>query len=232
MARAALPPAPAGRTLDEVERAVVACRRCPRLVAFREQAAAHPKPAFAGETYWARPVPGFGDPEAGVYVLGLATAAHGGNRTGRAFTGNATADWLVAALHRAGLATQPTSRHRADGLRLTGAWMASAVRCAPPGDRPAPQERRACASHLDAELALLTRVRVLVCLGALAWTAAADWAGVRPRPAFAHGAEQPTGRGLTLLATYHPSPQNTRTGRLTPAMLDTVLTRAVTLAAG
>jgi uracil-DNA glycosylase family 4 len=209
---------------------VVACRRCPRLVAFREHAAAHPKPAYAGQHYWARPVPGFGDPHAGVYVLGLATAAHGGNRTGRAFTGNATADWLVAAMHRAGLADRPASAYRGDGLRLTGAWMASAVRCAPPKDRPTVGERRECARFLDAELAALTGVRVIVCLGALAWNAAADWAGVRPRPAFGHGRERAIGAGRIMLGCYHPSPQNTRTGRLTEQMLDGVLCRAASMA--
>ena len=204
----------------------MSCRRCPRLVAFREHAAANPKPAYAGQDYWARPVPGFGDPDAGVYVLGLATSAHGGNRTGRAFTGNATADWLVAALHRAGLADRPTSTARGDGLRLNGAWMASAVRCAPPKDRPTAGERRECARFLDAELALLTGVRVIVCLGALAWNAAVDWAGVRPRPPFGHGREHVIGGGRILLGCYHPSPQNTRTGRLTAPMLDAVLDRA------
>jgi uracil-DNA glycosylase family 4 len=217
--------------LAAIEEQVISCRACPRLVAFREQAAAQPRPAYAGQTYWARPVPGFGDPDAGVYVLGLATAAHGGNRTGRAFTGNATADWLVAALHRAGLASRPTSTHRGDGLRLSGVWAASAVRCAPPADRPTADERRACARYLDAELAALTRVRVIVCLGALAWAAAADWAGIRPRPPFGHGREQGIGSGRTLLGCYHPSPQNTRTGRLTAAMLDEVLQRAVTRSA-
>ncbi|MFI7598112.1 uracil-DNA glycosylase [Actinoplanes sp. NPDC049681] len=217
--------------LAAVEEQVVSCRVCPRLVAHREYASAHRKPAFAGERYWSRPVPGFGDPDAGVYVLGLATAAHGGNRTGRAFTGNVTADWLVAALHRAGLADRPTSAYRGDGLRLTGAWMASAVRCAPPADRPTAAERQACARFLDAELAALTWVRVIVCLGALAWEAAAGWAGLRPRPPFGHGREQPIGAERTLLGCYHPSPQNTRTGRLTAAMLDGILHRAVRLAA-
>jgi uracil-DNA glycosylase len=209
---------------------VTACRRCPRLVAFREHAAAHPKPAYAGQEYWARPVPGFGDPAARVYVLGLATSAHGGNRTGRAFTGNATADWLVAAMHRAGLASQGTSTRRDDGLVLTGAWMASAVRCAPPEDRPTGAERRECARYLDAELALLGDVRVIVCLGALAWNAAAAWAGASPRPRFAHGGEHPAGAHRVLLGCYHPSPQNTRTGRLTEPMLDAVLRRAAELA--
>lgn len=210
---------------------VVACRRCPRLVAFREHAAANPKPAYVGQEYWAKPVPGFGDPDAGVYVLGLATSAHGGNRTGRALTGNATADWLVAAMHRSGLADRPTSTSRGDGLRLYGAWMASAVRCAPPKDRPTAGERRECARFLDAELALLTGVRVIVCLGALAWNAAVDWAGVRPRPPFGHGREHVIGAGRILLGCYHPSPQNTRTGRLTEPMLDAVLQRATHWAA-
>jgi uracil-DNA glycosylase family 4 len=216
--------------LAQVRERVVACRRCPRLVAFREHAAANPKPAYAGQDYWARPVPGFGDPYAGVYVLGLATSAHGGNRTGRAFTGNATADWLVAAMHRAGLADRPTSTSRTDGLRLNRAWMASAVRCAPPKDRPTAGERRECARFLDAELALLTGVRVIVCLGVSAWQAAADWAGLRPRPPFGHGREHPAA-GRILLGCYHPSPQNTRTGRLTESMLDAVLDRAAHLAA-
>ena len=216
--------------LAVIEDQVVACRLCPRLVAFREHAAAHPKPAYAGQTYWARPVPGFGDPDAGLYVLGLATAAHGGNRTGRAFTGNATADWLVAALHRAGLADRPASAHRGDGLRLSGVWAASAVRCAPPADRPTAAERRACARFLDAELAALSRVRVIVSLGALAWAAATEWAGISPRPPFGHGREQALPSGRTLLGCYHPSPQNTRTGRLTAAMLDEILMRARTLA--
>ncbi len=217
--------------LAVVREQVMACRRCPRLVAFREHAAANPKPAYAGQDYWAKPVPGFGDPEARVYVLGLATSAHGGNRTGRAFTGNATADWLIAAMHRVGLADRPTSTARGDGLRLTGAWMASAVRCAPPKDRPTAGERRECARFLDAELALLTGVRVIVCLGASAWNAAVDWAGVRPRPQFGHAREQSIGGGQILLGCYHPSPQNTRTGRLTKPMLDAVLDRAVQRAA-
>ena len=218
--------------LAAVEQQVVGCRRCPRLVAYREQVAAAPKPAYAGQDYWARPVPGFGDPDARIYVLGLATSAHGGNRTGRAFTGNATADWLVAAMHRAGLANQPTSTHRDDGLRLSGAWMASAVRCAPPHDRPTGAERRECARYLDAELALLSGVRVVVCLGALAWNAAAAWAGLRPRPPFGHAREHPVAAGRVLLGCYHPSPQNTRTGRLTTPMLDAVLRRAGDLAGG
>jgi uracil-DNA glycosylase len=163
-------------------------------------------------------------------VLGLATAAHGGNRTGRAFTGNPTAAWLVRAMHRTGLANQPTSDRRDDGLRLQGAWMGSAVRCAPPGNRPTPAERDACLPFLSAEVAALPRLRVLVCLGAFAWNTALHWAGVHPKPRFAHGAEHRLDSGLVLLASYHPSQQNTNTGLLTEAMLDAVFHRARTLA--
>jgi uracil-DNA glycosylase len=216
--------------IESVGQEIVACSRCPRLVAWRTEAARTPPARFAGEAYWARPVPGFGDPAASVYVLGLATAAHGGNRTGRAFTGNPTADWLVRSMHRVGLANQPTSDRRGDGLRLHDAWMGSAVRCAPPGNRPTPAERDACLPFLSAEVAALPRLRVLVCLGAFAWNAALHWAGVRPKPPFAHGAEHRLGTGLVLLASYHPSRQNTNTGLLTEAMLDAVLRRAAGLA--
>jgi uracil-DNA glycosylase len=215
--------------LADLAARIADCTACPRLVASRRAAAA----AAAGP-YWARPVPGFGDPGARVHVLGLATAPHGGNRTGRAFTGNPTADTLVAALHRAGLANRPTSEHADDGLRLQGAWMASAVRCPPPDHRPTRTERATCAGWLTAELAALPDVAVVLCLGRLAWEAACDWAGVRPRPLFGHGAEHvlTTGPrpGLLLLASYHPSPQNTRSRRLTPAMLDAVIARAATAA--
>ncbi|MCD2191071.1 uracil-DNA glycosylase [Actinomycetospora soli] len=194
------------------------CTACPRLVAARE--------AVAGPGYWARPVPGFGDPDARIHVLGLATAPHGGNRHGRAFTGNRSADTLVAALHRAGLANQPSSRHARDGLHLHRAWMASAVRCPPPEHRPTRAERDACLAWLTAEVAALRELRVIVCLGRTAWEAACDWAGAHPRPRFGHGAEHRTDGGLLLLGCYHPSPQNTHSGRLTPAMLDDVLLRA------
>jgi uracil-DNA glycosylase len=216
--------------LEAVGRDIAECSRCPRLVAWRTEAARNPPARFAGERYWARPVPGFGDPAARVYLLGLATAAHGGNRTGRAFTGNSTADWLVRSMHRAGLANQPTSDRPGDGLRLRGAWMGSAVRCAPPGNRPTPAERDACLPYLSAEVAALPRLRVLVCLGAFAWAAALHWARIRPRPPFGHGAEHRTESGLVLLASYHPSRQNTNTGLLTEAMLDAVLRRARDLA--
>jgi len=208
---------------------IARCEACPRLVEARRAA----DPSGAGE-YWARPVPGFGDPAATVHVLGLATAPHGGNRTGRAFTGNRSADVLVAALHRVGMANQPVSRHAGDGLRLRGAWMSSAVRCPPPGHRPTPLERDTCLPWLTEELAALVDVRVVVCLGRFAWDAATRWAGARPRPRFAHGAEHVVAGGvrpgLVLAGCYHPSPQNTNSGRLTPAMLDAVLRRARTLA--
>lgn len=220
----------AKNALADVERQVVVCERCPRLVAWRAEVARHPPARFAGQRYWARPVPGFGDPAARVHVLGLATAAHGGNRTGRAFTGNPTADWLLRAMHRAGLANSPTSEHVGDGLRLSGAWMGSAVRCPPPGNRPTPEERDACLPYLSAEVDALTELRVLVCLGGFAWTTALHWAGVRPRPGFAHGAEHRLPSGLTLLGSYHPSRQNTNSGVLTEEMLDAVFTRAVDLA--
>jgi uracil-DNA glycosylase len=215
-------------SLDALAARIADCTACPRLVTARRAAAE----AGSGP-YWARPVPGYGDPAARIHVLGLATAPHGGNRTGRAFTGNRTADTLVAALHRAGLADRPTSEHAGDGLRLHGAWMASAVRCPPPGHHPTRAEREACAGWLSAEIAALPDVGVVLCLGRLAWDAACDWAGVRPRPRFGHGAEHVTTTGprpgLVLLGSYHPSPQNTRSRRLTPAMLDEVLARAVAL---
>lgn len=202
---------------------IAGCSACPRLVAERRDVA-------VDERYWARPVPGFGDPAARVHVLGLATAPHGGNRTGRAFTGNPSADTLVAALHRTGFANQPTSQHADDGLRLRGAWMSSAVRCPPPGHRPTGAERDACLAWLTEELAALPDVRAMVCLGQVAWKAASRWAGLRTSPRFGYGVEQVVAGGvrpgLLLVGCYHPSPQNTRTGRLTPPMLDTVLRRA------
>ena len=191
--------------------------------------------AFADEEYWGRPLPGFGDPAAAVVVLGLAPAAHGGNRTGRVFTGDRSGDWLFAALHRAGFANQPTSRHRGDGLALTDCWVTAAVRCAPPANRPTPVERDTCLPYAVGELDLLTRARVIVCLGAFAWDAAlrilvargAD--RPRPRPRFGHGAEVQIDP-FTVLGSFHPSQQNTFTGRLTEPMLDSVFTRARDLA--
>jgi uracil-DNA glycosylase family 4 len=222
--------------LAVLEREVVSCRRCPRLVAWREEVARTRRAAYASEDYWGRPLPGFGDPHATVLVLGLAPAAHGGNRTGRIFTGDRSGDWLFAALWRAGLANQPTSVSRDDGLRLTGCYVTAAVRCAPPANRPLPAERDNCLPYLVAELELLTEVRVVVSLGGFAWDVALRTLGgmghpaPRPRPRFGHGAAAAVGP-YTLLGSYHPSQQNTFTGRLTQAMLDDVFKRARELAA-
>jgi uracil-DNA glycosylase family 4 len=181
--------ADAALALAGIGERVASCTRCPRLVRWRREVAEDPPARFAGRPYWARPVPGFGDPAARVYVLGLATAAHGGNRTGRAFTGNPTGNWVVRALHRAGMANQPVSEHAGDGLRLAGAWVGSAVRCAPPKNRPTPAERDTCLQYLTEEVAALAQLRVMVVLGGFAWDAVARWAGLRPRPRFGHGAE-------------------------------------------
>ncbi len=205
---------------------VVACRRCPRLVAWRESVAEHPRAAFAGQRYWARPVPGFGDPDARVLLVGLAPAAHGGNRTGRIFTGDRSGDWLFAALWRMGFANQPTSVARDDGLRLTGAYVTAAVRCAPPANRPTVTERDACRPFLEREVSLLGDVRVVVALGQFAYHVVAAVLGVRPRPRFGHGVEAAAPGGQVVLCSFHPSQQNTFTGRLTEAMLDDVLARA------
>jgi uracil-DNA glycosylase len=215
--------------LQELEQRVVACRRCPRLVEWRERVAVHKRAAFRDEEYWGRPVPGFGDPLAGVYVLGLAPAAHGGNRTGRVFTGDRSGDWLFGSLHRTGFANQPTSVHADDGLRLDGAFVAAAVRCAPPANKPLPAERDNCLPYAAEELQLI-RPGVIVCLGAFAWDAACRLHGLRPRPRFGHGAEHAIPDGPVLLGTYHPSQQNTFTGKLTEPMLDAVFARARELA--
>ena len=185
--------------------------------------------SYRDETYWGRGVPGFGDSRARVMVLGLAPAAHGANRTGRVFTGDRSGDWLYRAMHRAGFANQPTSVHSNDGLKLRGAWGAAAVKCAPPDNKPLPEERDACRPFLQREMALLTRVKVVVCLGGFAYEAVCSEFGVRPRPKFGHGVEVETPSGLTLLCSYHPSQQNTFTGRLTEPMLDDVFRRAAEL---
>jgi uracil-DNA glycosylase len=221
--------------LRELEREVVACRRCPRLVAWREEVARVRRAAFASEEYWGRPLPGFGDPGARVMLVGLAPAAHGGNRTGRIFTGDRSGDWLFASLYRTGFANQPTSVSRDDGLRLTGAWVCAAVRCAPPANRPLPEERDNCLPYLVRELSLLESVSVIVALGSFGWDAALRGLAalgeprVRPRPKFGHGASAQIGR-FTLLGCFHPSQQNTFTGKLTEPMIDAVLTRARELA--
>jgi uracil-DNA glycosylase len=221
--------------LGALEREVISCRRCPRLVAWREETARIKRAAFAGEEYWGRPLPGFGDPDAKVLLLGLAPAAHGGNRTGRIFTGDRSGDWLFAALYRTGFANQPTSVSREDGLHLIGAYVTAAVRCAPPANRPLPTERDNCLPYLVRELSLLESVRVIVTLGSFGWDAALRAARAlgepipRPRPKFGHGATAAVGR-YTLLGCYHPSQQNTFTGKLTEPMTDGVLTRARELA--
>jgi uracil-DNA glycosylase family 4 len=226
----------AASVLAAIEAEVVECRRCPRLVAWREQVAREKRASFAGEEYWGRPVPGFGDPAARVLVLGLAPAAHGGNRTGRVFTGDRSGDWLFAAMHRAGLANQPTSVSIDDGLQLHDAWIAAAVRCAPPANKPTPTERDTCLPWTVAELEQLADLRVVVCLGAFAWDAAlrlrvaAGAPAPRPRPRFGHEAVFDDGQWLTLLGCFHPSQQNTFTGKLTEPMLDAVFARARELA--
>jgi uracil-DNA glycosylase family 4 len=215
---------PSSEELATLEREITSCRRCPRLVEWRERVAREKRAAFSDETYWGRPVPGFGDPDARVVILGLAPAAHGANRTGRFFTGDRSGDFLFAALHRTGFASRPVSRHREDGLELYGLWISAAVRCAPPQNRPTPAERDACLPYAGRELELL-EAQVVVCLGAFAWDAALRLYGLRPKPRFGHGAEVVAG-ATALLGCYHPSQQNTFTGVLTPAMLDAVLLRA------
>jgi len=216
---------------------IVGCRACPRLVAWREQVAREKRAAFRDEEYWGRPIPGFGDPDARLLVVGLAPAAHGGNRTGRIFTGDRSGDWLFGALYRAGYANQPTSTHRDDGLVLDDAYIAAAVRCAPPANKPTIEERDRCLPYLVRELDLLVRVRVIVVLGAFAYEAL--WrilggAGVelpKPRPKFRHGLEVVTPRAV-VVGCFHPSQQNTFTGKLTEPMLDDVFSRARELAGG
>jgi uracil-DNA glycosylase family 4 len=209
---------------------VVACRACERLVAWREQVARDKRAAFRHETYWGRPVPGFGDRSARILVLGLAPAAHGANRTGRVFTGDRSGDFLFRAMHRAGLANQPTSTAAGDGLALHDVWVTASVKCAPPGNQPTTAERDACAPFLSRELELLTRLKVVVCLGAFGYDAFCRHLGVAPRPRFGHGVEVELGSGVTLVCSFHPSQQNTFTGRLTEEMLDAVFARAVVLA--
>jgi uracil-DNA glycosylase family 4 len=221
--------------LDALTSDIVECRVCPRLVEWRETVARDKRAAYRDEDYWGRPAPGFGDPAARVLVAGLAPAAHGANRTGRVFTGDRSGDWLFAALHRAGFANQPTSTGIADGLRLTDAYVVAAVRCAPPANRPTPAERDRCLPYLVRELELLTQVSVVVVLGGFAWDAVARVLAdtgsplPSPRPRFGHGVEVPAARA-TLLGCYHPSQQNTFTGRLTEPMLDDVFRRARELA--
>jgi uracil-DNA glycosylase family 4 len=214
-------------SLAELEQRIVNCRQCPRLVEWREKVAREKRAAFADEEYWGRPVPGFGDPRARVFVLGLAPAAHGGNRTGRVFTGDRSGDWLFASLHRTGYANQPESVRAGDGLRLSDLWIAAAVRCAPPANKPLPSERDNCLPYAGEELALMPNVKLIIALGAFAWDAALRLhGGVRPRPKFGHLAEAELPGKRILLGCFHPSQQNTFTGKLTEPMLDAVFERA------
>lgn len=220
----------AASLLKLLMREVIDCRRCPRLVAWREQTAREKRAAFREEEYWGRPVPSFGDARAQLLICGLAPAAHGGNRTGRIFTGDRSGDWLFAALFRAGFANQPNSTHREDGLQLHNAYISACVHCAPPDNRPTIEERNTCLGYLERELPLLTEVRVIVCLGHYAWAGVLrtlKQLGHQPPPKlkFGHGAEAAVGP-YAILGCYHPSQQNTFTGRLTEAMLDAILHRA------
>jgi uracil-DNA glycosylase family 4 len=223
------------QALAALEDEIHACRACPRLVEWREARAADPPRRFRGERYWARPLAGFGDPQARIAIVGLAPAAHGANRTGRMFTGDRSGDWLYAALHRAGYANRPQSSRRDDGLLLRGAYVTAVVRCAPPANKPTPLERDRCLPYLARELALLQRCQTLVALGAFAWDGALralremGCEPPRPKPRFAHGAEAKVGE-WALLGCYHPSQQNTFTGRLTEPMLDATFARARELA--
>jgi uracil-DNA glycosylase family 4 len=222
--------------MDVLQDRIVSCRRCPRLVAWREEVAREKRAAFRDETYWGRPVPAFGDPGAPILVVGLAPAAHGANRTGRMFTGDRSGDWLYGALHRAGFANQAASTHLGDGLSLSNVFVSAAVRCAPPANKPTPAERDACRPWLEAELDLMPQVRVLVALGSLAWTQTLKLLKDRghdiptPRPRFGHCAEVSLEGGPVVLGSYHPSQQNTFTGTLTEPMFDAVWARARALA--
>jgi uracil-DNA glycosylase family 4 len=225
-------------SLQALHREIVRCRACPRLVAWREEVARTKVRRFRDWTYWARPLPGFGDSRASLLIVGLAPAAHGGNRTGRMFTGDRSGDFLYAALHRAGLANQPTSVRKDDGLRLSGAFITAPCRCAPPANRPLPEELARCSTWLDREVAALPRVRVVLALGGIGWGAAIahfvrrGFPIPRPRPQFGHGAEARIPGGPLLLGCYHVSQQNTNTGKLTAAMIDSVLARAKVLMVG
>ena len=212
--------------LDRVADEVIACRACPRLVEWRERMGREKRAAYRDDDYWARGVPGFGDPDAHLMVVGLAPAAHGANRTGRMFTGDRSGDWLYAALHRSGYANQPQSTAIDDGLTLSGAWVTAPVKCAPPSNRPTPAERDTCLPYLEREIEALTSLRVVVALGGFAHTVVWRLLGAGRRPAFGHGVEAALTCGLTLLCSYHVSQQNTFTGRLTVPMLDAVFARA------
>jgi uracil-DNA glycosylase len=222
-------------SLVSVNSRLVECRACPRLVEWRERVASEKRASFRDDDYWGRPVPGFGDPNADVVVVGLAPAAHGANRTGRMFTGDRSGDFLFSSLHRTGFANQPTSDSVDDGLTLSGIYITSMVKCAPPANKPTPEEQRACSPWLEAELDALPTPRVIVALGGLAYTrvvavaTARGWAVPSPVPRFGHGVEVGATTGPILVCCYHPSQQNTFTGRLTPDMIDAVFRRAALL---
>ena len=218
-------------SLERVTAEIVDCFKCPRLVEWREQVATDKRAAFRDEEYWGRPVPGFGKPHASLLIVGLAPAAHGGNRTGRVFTGDRSGDWLYGALYRAGFANQPTSIHAGDGLRLEGAYVSAVVRCAPPDNKPTPTERDTCLPYLERELALLVDVRAIVVLGQFAYDVMARELRIRPKPRFGHGVEVPVpDSDRTIICSFHPSQQNTFTGKLTEEMLDRLFLRARELA--
>jgi uracil-DNA glycosylase family 4 len=219
-------------SLDRLTAEIVECRKCPRLVAWRELVAHEKRAAYRGETYWARPVPGFGDPNAELLIIGLAPAAHGGNRTGRVFTGDRSGDWLFGALYRAGYANQPHSVRADDGLTLMGAYISAIVRCAPPANKPTPAERDNCLPYLQRELRLLKKVGVIVCLGKFAYDGLAKALGLKWRPPFGHGVETRLPDGRTVLCSFHPSQQNTFTRKLTVPMFDAIFSRARELARG
>jgi uracil-DNA glycosylase family 4 len=213
-------------SLERVTAEIVVCRKCPRLVAWRELVAHEKRAAYRDQEYWARPLPGFGDPHAELLVVGLAPAAHGGNRTGRIFTGDRSGDWLYGALFRAGYANQPTSVHKDDGLELHGAWISAVVRCAPPANKPLPEERDNCLPYLQRELRLLLDVKVIVVLGKFAYDGLARAVGLTNRPAFRHGVETRLPDGRWVICSFHPSQQNTFTRKLTVPMFDAIFLRA------
>lgn len=214
--------------LKKLEREIVACTTCPRLTEWCTTVAVEKRAAYRDETYWGKPISGFGDLRAQIVVIGLAPGAHGANRTGRVFTGDRSGEWLYRAMYRAGLANQPESLHRGDGLKLNNAWVTSAVKCAPPANKPTPLERANCAPFLEAELELLTCSKVIVCLGAFAYQAICEQLEIMPHPKFGHGVQVAAGK-YSVLCSYHPSQQNTFTGKLTEPMLDKIFTDAVGL---
>ncbi len=216
-------------SLIQLERDIHACTKCPRLVKWCSKVAKDKRAAYVNDDYWGKPIAGFGDPLAKILVVGLAPGAHGANRTGRVFTGDRSGEWLFRALHKAGLANQPLSNARGDGLQLKGAWVTVAVRCAPPDNKPTPTEKKRCAPYLERELEALSNVRVVICLGSIALQSMCDLLEISPRPKFGHGVVVKT-KTVTLVCSYHPSQQNTFTGKLTERMLDSVVTKAVRLA--